>query len=308
MSAELKTINQQAIGQRLDNYLVKNLKGVPRSLIYRIIRKGSVRVNKGRKKVYYKLQLGDVVRIPPVKTSTAFTSEISTELVAILKKNILYEDEDLLVLNKPSGLSSHSGSSTSAGVIEVMRQIYGNCLGLVHRLDRGTSGCILLAKNHLTLIKLQTQFKNGRIGKQYWALLHQTWSKKTYNIDAPLLRISTSGSSKIKVDSKGDTAISNFKPLKNINVANYQFCIANIITKTGRMHQIRVHAQYSGHPVVGDDKYGNKNINKLARQLGIKRLCLHAQILRFTHPATQKILTISAPVDKNLLDIIAKIG
>lgn len=334
MGVEYHTIDENSLTQRLDNYLIKNLKGVPKSLVYRIIRKGNVRVNKGRKKADYKLQLGDIVRIPPLQTNPKDETIVSEALSKLLRDNILYEDEGLIVLNKPSGLASHGGSGIVIGVIEAMRQLYGDSLELVHRIDRSTSGCLLIAKKRKVLIALQAQLSHGQMHKRYWALLKNSWQKKQHTIDAPLLKNTNSRQHKVSVDNAGQTAVSHFHPLKNINFqaknlkqglgvdlsVNFKnditknitkdtapdeqktsVCLAQVVIETGRMHQIRVHAHYTGHAIVGDDKYGDEAFNLLMRRQGIARLCLHAQQLQFINPTTGQRQTINAPIDEALL-------
>lgn len=298
MAVEFKKVDDQSTGQRLDNYLVKILKGVPKSFIYRIIRKGEVRVNKGRKKPDYKLILGDIVRIPPVQITQQAIIEPSSSLTQILINNTLYEDDDLMIVNKPSGLASHGGSGITIGLIEALRQMHNPKLELVHRIDRGTSGCILIAKKRSILLALQTQLCDHAIKKVYWALLKGAWQKKQHKIEIPLLKNTNNRNQKVSVNANGQVAISDFHPLKNIHQTHYSLCMARVVIQTGRTHQIRVHAQYANHPIIGDDKYGDFELNK---QLGINRLCLHAHQLQFTHPKTNKYLTIEAPVDVSLL-------
>ena len=308
MAVEYKTIDELAYQQRLDNYLIKQLKNVPKSLIYRIIRKGNVRVNKGRKKAEYKLQIGDIVRIPPIQTQEKIASVVSSGLKQLLMDNILYEDKGLMVLNKPAGLASHGGSGIALGVIEAIRQLYGNHLELVHRIDRGTSGCLLIAKKRMVLKDLQTQLTNGEIYKCYWALLKNSWQKNKHTINAPLLKNTNSRQHKVSVSNQGVRAVSHFEPMKNIVLENDSLCLTQVVIETGRMHQIRVHSQYSGHPVVGDDKYGDEDFNQQMRRLGISRLCLHAQQLNFINPSTQTQQKIIAPLDKHLADKIDKLA
>jgi 23S rRNA pseudouridine955/2504/2580 synthase len=303
VNVQLKTIDESSLGQRLDNYLLKQLRGVSRSLIYRIIRTGEVRVNKERKKPNYRLEFNDKVRIPPVWLKKGINIEVSKQFSEYLFKQILYEDTDLLVLNKPSGLASHGGSGIDIGVIEALRQMYNNRLELVHRIDRATSGCLLIAKKRQSLLNLQQQLRRYQISKRYWALLHNTWQKKPHIIDAPLLK-SNSGHQRVIVNNNGFEAHSCFHPLKNINHNQYQLCVAQVDIKTGRMHQIRAHAYYTGHPVIGDQKYGDYVINKKMQKYGIKRLCLHAQHLGFIHPTTGGMVKIIAPVSEDLLTCI----
>lgn len=307
MPVQYHTIEENAQAQRLDNYLIKQLKGVPKSMIYRIIRKGNVRVNKGRKKADYKLQIGDIVRIPPAETNEVVNRDISPELTNILQQNILYEDAGLMVINKPSGLASHGGSGIALGLIEALRQLYGKDLELVHRIDRSTSGCILIAKKRSALKALQNQLTSGKIHKRYWAVLKNAWQKKQHKIDAPLFKNTNSRQHKVSVSNEGVAALSFFQPLKNIHTDDLSITVAQVVIETGRTHQIRVHAQYAGHPIVGDDKYGDEAFNAQMRKLGINRLCLHAHQLKFTNPTTGEYQTVNAPIDEKLLQKIEKI-
>ena len=256
MSAIYHTIYSSSAGQRLDNYLIKKLKGVPKSHIYQIIRK-EVRVNNGRKKINYRLNIGDTVRIPPIKITNKVYATVSDKLKTLLTNNIVYEDSAIIVLNKPSGLASHGGSGISLGVIEAMRQIYSDKLELIHRLDRDTSGCILIAKKRSALIDLQNQIRQGTVNKLYLALLKNAWQKKQYTIDMGIAKNNTKGQKKSFIKKDGYRAISHFIPIKNIHSTSFSLCFTKIIIKTGRTHQIRVHANYAKHPVVGDNKYGD---------------------------------------------------
>ncbi len=298
------TINSLSVMQRLDNYLLKKLKGVPKSHIYQIIRKGSVRINKGRKKPDYKLQLNDIVRIPPIKLADKKDISVSKSLEKILADSIVYQDKGLIVINKPTGLASHGGSGIKIGLIEALRKLYGNHLELVHRLDRDTSGCLLVAKKRTVLINLQQQLQQGNIHKRYIALLKNAWQKKQYQIDAPIAK---NNNNKIIITNNGAPALSYFQPIKNIYHDNLSLALTQVIIKTGRMHQIRVHAQYVKHPIVGDDKYGDISFNSIMAKLGINRLCLHAQQLKFTNPTTKKAQQISIKLDAKLENIINKL-
>lgn len=301
MSVEFKTIDEFSTGQRLDNYLLKILKGVPKSRIYRIIRKGEVRVNKGRKKADYKLKTSDIVRIPPVRTSDSQTVQASSSLKELLRESILYEDNGLIIINKPSGLAVHGGSGIEIGVIEAMRGIYKEQIELVHRIDRATSGVLLIAKKRSVLKDLHNQLKNHQVEKKYTALVKGVWSKKKHTIDAPLY----ANSREVVVDAKGKSAISHFQVLKNFKDSNAS--LVDIHIETGRMHQIRSHAKYAQHPLAGDDKYGDREFNKILKSQGLKRLFLHAYKLSFTNPLTNKIQKIEAPLSVELEEFLQKI-
>lgn len=300
MNVSLKTIDEFSAGQRLDNYLLKHLKGVPKSHIYRVIRKGEVRVNKGRKKPDYKLNLADEVRIPPIRVSTANEIKVSNSLQTLLKNAILYEDKGLLIINKPAGLAVHSGSGVDVGVIEAFREMYKNPIELVHRIDRATSGVLLLAKKRSVLKNLHQQLSQQQMQKRYTALVRGIWSKKRHSIDAPLYQNSRYS----VVDAKGKSALSHFQPLKNFHQDDFEASLVEVWIETGRTHQIRVHAQYAGHEIAGDDKYGNKIFNQQIKSKGLKRLFLHAHQLTFTNPMTADIQTVQAPLADELTEFL----
>ncbi len=299
MSVIFQTIDEFAVGQRLDNYLLKHLKGVPKSHIYRVIRKGEVRVNKGRKKADYKLQIEDVVRIPPIRVAEPRSGKTSDSLKKLLTESILYEDKGLLVINKPSGLAVHGGSGIEVGVIEALREMFNTPVELVHRIDRVTSGVLLIAKKRSVLKDLHTQLVQHQMEKRYTALVKGTWSKKRHTIDAPLYQNSRC----MVVDVKGKEALSHFQPLKNFD--SIDAALVEVLIETGRMHQIRVHAQYVGHPLAGDDKYGDREFDRKLHAQGLKRLFLHAHQLTFTNPSTEEIQTVKAPLSVELQAFLA---
>ncbi|HEB82921.1 MAG TPA: RluA family pseudouridine synthase [Gammaproteobacteria bacterium] len=276
-------ISEQQAGQRIDNFLVKHLKGIPRSHIYRLLRSGQVRVNSGRKKAHYKLQAGDRLRIPPVRVNDDADADIPPGLLQRLENSIIYEDENLLALNKPSGIAVHKGSGLRFGVIEALRQIRPQeTLELVHRLDRDTSGCLLLAKNRDSLAELHAllrQEKSIHIEKTYLALVAGRWRGGDRTVDAPLSKIKRGGEHMVEVDKNGDRAISHFHPLEVFEHNDLDCSLMQIRIETGRTHQIRVHALSCGHPLAGDSKYGDKVANRQFREAGLKRLFLHAQSL-----------------------------
>ena len=301
MSVSLQTIDEFSVGQRLDNYLLKHLKGVPKSHIYRVIRKGEVRVNKGRKKADYKLILNDMVRIPPIRVSKPNEISIPDSLQTLLKNAILYEDKGLLIINKPAGLAVHSGSGVSVGVIEALRKMYKEPIELVHRLDRATSGVLLIAKKRAVLKNLQQQLNQHQMEKRYTALVQGAWSKRCHTIDAPLYQNSRC----IVVDAKGKQAISHFQPFKNFHQDDFAASLVEVLIETGRMHQIRVHAKYAAHPIAGDDKYGNPIFDAKTKARGLKRLFLHAHQLTFSNPLNDKIQKVNAPLTQDLQDFLA---
>ncbi len=304
MSVKYYKIDDNAQGQRLDNYLIKHLKGVPKSHIYRLIRKGSVRINKGRQRVHYKLKSGDTLRVPPVYNSTSSTISISKSLTQILKDSVLYEDDGLIALNKLPGLASHGGSGINLGVIEAMRQVYGKTLELVHRLDKDASGCLLIAKKRLVLKSLQAQLRARKVEKYYLALLKNAWQKKKHTIDAPILKKTSKHAHHSKVSTQGKVALSYFHPIKNIHHSNWSLSLVRIHIKTGRTHQIRLHAAYAGHPLVGDDKYGDDDFNQIMHTHQIKHLCLHAEQINFINPKNNAYQKISAPLSANFKRVI----
>ena len=301
MSVSLQTIDEFSVGQRLDNYLLKHLKGVPKSHIYRVIRKGEVRVNKGRKKADYKLILNDMVRIPPIRVSKPNEISVPDSLQTLLKNAILYEDKGLLIINKPAGLAVHSGSGVNVGVIEVLRKMYKEPIELVHRLDRATSGVLLIAKKRAVLKNLQQQLNQHQMEKRYTALVQGAWSKRRHTIDAPLYQNSRC----IVVDAKGKQAISHFQPFKNFHQDDFAASLVEVLIETGRMHQIRVHAKYAAHPIAGDDKYGNPIFDAKTKARGLKRLFLHAHQLTFSNPLNDEIQKVNAPLTQDLQDFLA---
>ncbi|MBE8190420.1 MAG: RluA family pseudouridine synthase [Candidatus Thioglobus sp.] len=303
MGVEFKTVDEFSATQRLDNYLLKNLKGVPKSHIYRVIRKGQVRVNKGRKKADYKLQTGDVVRIPPITVTIPAEVKTSDNLKQLLKSAVLYEDKGLLIINKPAGLAVHSGSGVAVGVIEALRDIYKQPIELVHRLDRATSGVLLIAKKRSVLKNLHQQLNQHQVEKRYTALVSGVWSKKRHTVDAPLLQ----NSQYAAVDARGKPAISHFQPLKNFQQDDFAASLVEVLIETGRTHQIRAHAKYAGHSVAGDEKYGDKIFDAKAKSKGLKRLFLHAQKLTFSNPSSGEIQKISAPLPDELQQFLTKL-
>ena len=300
MSVSYQTVDEFSEGQRLDNYLLKHLKGVPKSHIYRVIRKGEVRVNKGRKKAEYKLQIDDVVRIPPIRVSESGQVKVSDNLKQLLTDSVLYEDKGLLIINKPSGLAVHSGSGVTIGVIEALRSMYKDPVELVHRLDRATSGILLIAKKRSVLKNLHEQLNQHQMEKRYTALVKGTWSKKRHTIDAPLYQ----NSRYTVVDSKGKEAISHFQPLKNFHQEDFEASLVEVLIETGRTHQIRAHAKHAGHSIAGDDKYGDVNFDRQIKGKGLKRLFLHAHQLTFTNPLTGEIQKVQAPLTQDLQDFL----
>lgn len=290
-------IDAGADQQRLDNFLIATLKGVPKSHIYRLIRSGQVRVNKGRARQTQRLQVGDIVRIPPVRTTTK--TAVSTNNAALPNFEFLYQDDHLWVVNKPSGLAVHGGSGHSLGLIEALRAKYPQetQLELVHRLDRDTSGAIIIARKRSTLRLMQRLLQDGGVDRRYW-LLAQGFTKQQSTIEAPLLRQDEAGKRKMIVSKAGRSAKTNFRELGK--GGGYQLIEAELIT--GRTHQIRVHAQFGGFPIVGDERYGNAaNDEAFATQYGFVALplFLHARQLQFRHPHAGEKIMIEAPLDSS---------
>ncbi|EMT6574033.1 TPA: 23S rRNA pseudouridine(955/2504/2580) synthase RluC [Providencia rettgeri] len=294
-------ISDDEAGQRIDNFLLTKLKGVPKSMIYRIIRKGEVRVNKGRIKPEYKLVEGDQVRVPPVRVAERETAPVSAKLdkVAALANCILFEDDVLLVLNKPSGTAVHGGSGLSFGVIEGLRALRPEArfLELVHRLDRDTSGILLVAKKRSALRALHEQLRLKQMQKDYLALVRGNWQSHMKVVQAPLLKnILQSGERVVKVSSEGKPSETRFKVEERFDNAT----LVKASPVTGRTHQIRVHTLYAGHPIAFDDRYGDKQFDSQLAGTGLNRLFLHASALKFTHPKTGEEMRLQAPLDNQL--------
>ena len=297
------TVDEFSVGQRLDNYLIKLLKGVPKSRIYRIIRKGEVRVNKGRKKADYKLKAEDLIRIPPIRTSTEKEIKPSQSLLKLLENAVLYEDKGMLIINKIHGMSVHGGSGISVGIIEALKSQYKEPIELVHRLDRATSGCLILAKKRSVLKSLHSQLVNHQLEKRYTALVKDTWSKKKHTIDAPIYQNSRYS----VIDSKGKDSLSHFHPIKNFELGDFNASLVEVSIETGRTHQIRVHAKFAGHPVAQDDKYGDGDFDQFMKKKGLNRLFLHAKTLTFTNPLTNEIQKVNAPLPDDLEIFLKKL-
>ncbi|OGT62697.1 MAG: hypothetical protein A3E85_00405 [Gammaproteobacteria bacterium RIFCSPHIGHO2_12_FULL_45_12] len=287
-------------GQRIDNFLIGQLRGMPKSRVYRLLRKGEVRVNKKRVSAFYRIKEGDSVRLPPVyleeKAAAAPPSETTANL---LTSRILYEDDLFLIINKPSGMSVHVGSTVRVGVIEALRHLYPFCpdLELVHRLDSETSGCLVLAKKKRVLREVHALLREGKVTKLYWALTQGKWKDSELRVDLPLHKdYREGGKHVVEVDRHGKTALTVFRSLKYLDQAS----LMEVRLYTGRTHQIRVHAKHQGHPIAGDTRYGDAAFNKLARQSGLKRLFLHARSIEFTLPSSGQQVKILAPLDPEL--------
>jgi 23S rRNA pseudouridine955/2504/2580 synthase len=286
-------------GRRLDNFLMTRLKGVPRAHVYRLIRSGEVRVNSRRAKAGYRLVAGDEVRVPPVRQPDQDGGQSPGRVRADwIEALVLYEDDELLVLNKPSGLAVHGGSGIRLGAIELLRAIRGPHaqLELAHRLDRDTSGCLLIAKRPAALRALHAQFREGTVDKRYLALLIGRWPGRARTVDAPLSTHERRGGERhVRVDAEGKESITRFVPLERFPDA----VLAEVHLTTGRTHQIRVHAASIGHPVAGDERYGQADDHIVSKH-GLKRLFLHAKSLAFRGPGTGHPISVEAPLDGDL--------
>lgn len=289
-------------GQRIDNFLLHQLKGVPRSLIYRILRKGEVRVNRGRIRPDYRLHSGDQVRIPPLRVAPAPAAAPlpPQRWVERLTDAVLFENEDVLVLDKPPGLAVHKGSGVDFGVIEILRAAQSfPYLELAHRLDRETSGCLVLAKTPTALQALHAALRDGRMDKRYLGLVKGYWRRGACEVTAPLRKnIPRGGERRVKVLADGKSASTTFKPVELRKRAS----LLEISIATGRTHQIRVHAAHLEHPLAGDDKYGDPHFNREMAAIGLRRLFLHAHSVIF--PLDRRDIAVSAPLADELKNVL----
>jgi 23S rRNA pseudouridine955/2504/2580 synthase len=295
---QLLEVAPELAGQRIDNFLITALKGVPRTLVYRILRKGEVRVNKGRIKPEYKLQAGDIVRVPPLRLPERDAPvPVAQGLLQRLEAAIVYEDKGLIILNKPAGIAVHGGSGLSFGVIEAFRQLRPDAkeLELVHRLDRDTSGLLMIAKKRSMLRHLHEALRGDGVDKRYMALVRGHWPTRTKQVNAPLLKSNLrSGERMVEVNPEGKEALTMFKVLRRFG----DFAtLVEARPVTGRTHQIRVHTLHAGHCIAGDAKYGDETFTRELRDLGGKRLFLHAYALSLTLPDGSP-LSVEAPVDE----------
>lgn len=295
---QLLEVAPELAGQRIDNFLITALKGVPRTLVYRILRKGEVRVNKGRIKPEYKLQAGDIVRVPPLRLPERDAPvPVAQGLLQRLEAAIVHEDKGLIILNKPAGIAVHGGSGLSFGVIEAFRQLRPDAkeLELVHRLDRDTSGLLMIAKKRSMLRHLHEALRGDGVDKRYMALVRGHWATAKKQVNAPLLKSNLrSGERMVEVNPEGKEALTVFKVLRRFGDFATMVEARPI---TGRTHQIRVHALHAGHSIAGDPKYGDEEFSREVRELGGKRLFLHAYALSVTLPDGSR-LDVQAPVDE----------
>jgi 23S rRNA pseudouridine955/2504/2580 synthase len=302
-------IDEQSAGQRLDNFLLRELSGLPRSRVYRLLRKGEVRVNGGRKQADYRLAADDEVRLPPLRDATrheAGSQRVPDRLLETVRAAIVQEDERLLVLNKPAGLAVHGGSGLSFGAIEALRALRpAESLELVHRLDRETSGCLLVARTRTALRDAHALLRAGAVLKHYTALVAGRWRLGRKTIDAPLATNARQGGERVvRVHRAGKLALSSFAPVAHFgNIAT----LMDVSIGTGRTHQIRVHAAFAGHPVAGDEKYGDREANARLRALGLDRMFLHASSVSFSWPQDGARFAATAPLPVELEGVLARL-
>ncbi|MGV6827546.1 MAG: 23S rRNA pseudouridine(955/2504/2580) synthase RluC [bacterium] len=298
------TVDEGSAGQRIDNFLLRELKGVPRTHIYRLLRKGEVRVNKGRVKPTRRLEVGDLVRIPPVRTAEQGSpGKVPHKKMELIEDAVIFEDDRYLFVNKPSGMAVHGGSGVSFGVIELLRASRPNApfLELAHRLDRDTSGCLMLAKKRSALRTLQDLQRRGRVDKRYQALLWGQWRRDRQQVTVPLKKNTLrSGERVVRVDPEGKSADTSFRVLKRFSDS----VLVEAKLGTGRTHQIRVHTAWLGTPILGDDKYGDEDANRLYRDRKLRRLFLHAEHVVFKHPESGTKYDVRAPLGPELEQVL----
>ena len=321
-SVKFLTVDEESAGQRLDNFLFRHLKGVPKTHVYRIIRSGEVRVNKGRAQAETRVEDGDVVRLPPMRTSASAVPEAPAKAAPAREFALLHEDDALMAIDKPAGVAVHGGSGVSFGVIEQLRAARPGArfLELVHRLDRETSGILLVAKKRSALTKLQDQFRERETGKTYLALVLGDWPANKKVLDAPLARYllpgadgaAGEGERRVRVVDKDHPdamrAVTLVKVLGRVMLAGKSelepMSLLAVTIKTGRTHQIRVHLASAGHPIAGDEKYGDYARNRHLQKLGLKRMFLHAWRLQFNHPATGERMALQADLPPDLTGVL----
>ena len=309
-ASSLVTVDENSDGQRLDNFLMRQLKGVPKTHVYRIIRSGEVRINKGRVQADTRVQTGDVVRLPPVRVSEKVAEKQDNPAPA-REFPILLEDDHLIALDKPAGVAVHGGSGVSFGVIEQLRRArpQAKFLELVHRLDRETSGILLVAKKRSALTNLQDQFRERETGKTYLALVVGAWPANKKVLDKPLVKFllpskdGQDGERRVKVTSKDDPEGMKSVTLVKVAQKGEKFTLLEVTIKTGRTHQIRVHLASEGFAIAGDDKYGDFEVNKALQKQGLKRMFLHAWRLQFNHPATGERIELLAELPQELVQV-----
>jgi 23S rRNA pseudouridine955/2504/2580 synthase len=300
-------VGEGEAGQRLDNFLLRILKGVPRTHVYRLLRKGEVRVNGRRARPDLRVERGDRVRLPPVRVAAEpGPRRVPESLLAQVRAALIHEDERILVLDKPSGLAAHGGSGLAFGAIESLRADRpGAELELVHRLDRDTSGVLVIAKDRGSLRLLHALLREGEVSKSYLALLKGRWDLGRKRIDVPLkTNLRQGGERMVKVHVEGKSAASTFEPLRRFGT---RATLVEVEIHTGRTHQIRVHAAYAGHPVAGDDKYGDRDFNKEMKAAGLQRMFLHAHRMEFSWPDTGRRCRIEAALPADLVEVLEQL-
>lgn len=302
----LHTVISDEAGQRIDNFLMRHFKSVPRSRVYRLLRKGEVRVNRKRVVAEYRLIAGDEVRLPPVRIDAdgdAAPCRPSSSLLELIERAVIFQDRHLLVIDKPAGVAVHGGSGMSFGIIEALRASRPReNLELVHRLDRDTSGCLLIARDRQTLTALHSMIRDGGMHKTYMALVAGSWQLGTKRIDAPLATDNRQhGERHVRVAAAGKSSVSVFKP---VQFFGQLATLMEVDIPTGRTHQIRVHASFAGHPLLGDDKYGDRERNSELKRHGLKRTFLHAQSVAFEWPGSGVPFHVSAPLPAELAAVL----
>ena len=300
-SGRFLTIEADEAGQRIDNYLLRRFKHLPRSRVYNLLRRGEIRINRRRTRPLYKLMAGDEIRVPPKLDETVATvAPVPDHLLERLGRAVVFESRELLVVNKPAGVAVHGGSGLSFGVIEMLRKMRPEerFLELVHRLDRETSGCLLIARKRSTLRSLHELWRNGDVKKSYLALVSGSWQGG--KVDFALRKIERSGERVVIVDPQGKPSLSFFKPLGNISGNT----LMRVEIKTGRTHQIRVHAASSGHPIIGDQRYGEAQSSEKLSNKSAQGLYLHAESLEFQLPGEDQPMRFVAPLPAGFQRIV----
>jgi 23S rRNA pseudouridine955/2504/2580 synthase len=303
-AVELRTISAEEAGQRIDNFLMRHFSRVPRSRVYRLLRKGEVRVNRKRVDAEYRIVAGDEVRLPPVRIDhSEEPGRPSTRLQELIERSVIFQDKHLLVIDKPAGVAVHGGSGMSFGIIEALRASRPReTLELVHRLDRDTSGCLCIARDRATLVALHALIRDGGMHKTYLALVSGDWQLGTKRIDAPLATDERrQGERHVRVAAAGKDSVSVFKPVQFFGKLA---TLMQVDIPTGRTHQIRVHAAYAEHPLLGDDKYGDRERNAELKVAGLKRIFLHAQSIAFDWPGSGVPFHASAPLPADLSAVL----
>jgi 23S rRNA pseudouridine955/2504/2580 synthase len=306
-AARQQEIGESAAGQRLDNYLLGALKGVPRSHIYRLIRSGQVRVNSGRVTPKHRLKAGDRVRVPPVAARAPAPAPTGGGSFEWLAERIVFEDQRLLVLDKPAGLAVHGGTGVALGCIEALRALRPELpeLELVHRLDRATSGCLLVAKRRSALRTVHALLREGRVDKRYLTLVQGRWSEQKTEISVPLVTKRGAGESRVRVATGGKAAKSEFQLLDTLGRTA---SLLEVAIATGRTHQIRVHAAHAGHPVAGDDRYGDPEFNEAMRRFGLHRMFLHSRSIGFVWPESGEKFSVDVPLPQELSAVLTALA